>query len=499
MKFSVRRMLAVSTATAVAAVGTLALTAPVAAGTTTAATAAAQAAPVAAKKAAKKKKKTVYGMSARAFGTQINADALGVRSDRTAYSHVACTTGNRSKQESLVGANVLPDSSFLDVGVVRTQTLSRKGKKARKIGFPKGTKAGTLATSKVAEVTLAGVGPLNLKLEGLTSEARAWVNKKGKFKTSQKHGIVDLTANTGIAPLDELLNGSDSPLQVLIDLLTGSIVKPGIEVVDGVLKAGGLGEISLGKSKTKTTKRNAISQATVLDIRLYGADRKPGGQGPEAGDIRVQLGLARAQVMKGFEKGRFGGQATALHAGVLDGVVGTAKLAYQPIPCTGTQGKTKKQGVAGVDLLGLGQVKVDTVYTTIMAKPGKKKAGKAVSRAETARVVVGGENGLVINAISAKAVAKRNKIGKLKRKTKVNLGDIKLGGTPIDLDQLLKPTLDVVDQLLSIGIGSVKTHVKTRTGSGVRVIALQIKLLDGQLLDLKVGDVTAKVFKKARK
>lgn len=491
MKLSVRRLLAASTAAAVATAGTLAMTTTVdaAPGTVT---------KVAAKKVDKKKskkaKKVSYGMSGRAFGTRITADALGVRSGKTAYSFVGCTTGNKARTESLLGADVLPNSSFLDVGVVRTQTLSRKGKKAVKAGFPKGTKAGTIASAKVADVTLAGLGPLNLKLEGLTSEARAWVTKKGTFRTSQAHKILDIHANTGIGPLDDLLNNSNSPLKSLIDVLTGRVLKDVLadQIVNGVLRITGLGEFNLSKSTSRANKKQALSAATVLQVRLYGTDGKRGG----TDDINVQLGFARAKVMKGFEKGRFAGHATALHGNLLDGVLQTAQLSHQPIPCTGTNGKWIKEGVAGVDLLGLGLVKVDGVYTEVMGKRGKKKANTAGARSETARIVVGGEDGLVINAIASKAIAKRNKFGKVKRSTSVNLGDIYLGGNQIDLDQLLNPVVNGLDELLTtIGIASVKTHVVRKSKNGVGVIAVHIKLLDGKGADIKIGDVMAKVLK----
>ncbi|WP_235735869.1 hypothetical protein [Nocardioides alcanivorans] len=484
MKLSVRRLLAATTAVAVASTGTLAMASTVNAAPDDSAKV------VAAKKKANKAK---YGMSGNAYGTLITAGLLGVRSDKTSHSWVGCTARNKAMNSSLVGADVLPGSTFLDVGVVRTQTLARKGKKAVQAGFPKGTKAGTIATSKVADVKLAGLGPLNLKLTGLSSEARAWVNKNGQFQTKHGYNILDLQANTGIPALDDLLNNTNSPLKTLIDLLLDGVVKGVVidQVVNGVLKIAGLGEIRLGKSYGIKKKKQAWSNAVVLEVRLYGADGKKSND-----DITVKLGHSRARVVKGLEKGKFNGYASGLNGKLLDGVLQTARLAHQPLPCTGTAGKWTKEAVAGVDLLGLGFVKVDGVSTGVLGKPGKKKAGKAGSRSTTARVELGGPNGLVVSAITSKAIAKRNKAGKLKRNTKVNLGDIYLGGNRISLHQLLNPVINGLDGLLSqLGIASVKTGVVRKSKNGVGVIAVQIKLLDGKGADIKIGDVEARVVK----
>ncbi|WP_110208747.1 hypothetical protein [Nocardioides daejeonensis] len=483
MKLSARRFLAASTAAAVATVGTLAMTAPVDAS-----------APTNQIVAKKKAKQPRYGMSGNAYGTLITAGALGVASDKTAHSWVGCTLKNKGMDTALVGADVLPTSTFLDLGVVDTQTLARKGKKAVQAGFPKGTKAGTVSTAKVADVNLVGIGPLNLKLTGLSSEARAWVDKKGKFQTKHGYNILDIQANTGIPLLDDLLNTSTSPLGTLIDLLVDGVVKGVVidQVVNGILKIAGLGEIRLGKSYGIKKKKEAWSNSVVLEVRLYGLDGKKSDD-----DITVKLGHSRARIVKGLKPGRFGGYASALHAELLDGVLQTANLSHQPLQCEGTNGKWLKESVAGVDLLGLGFVKVDGVYTEVLGK-GKKRHGKATAgaRAETAKIVVGGNNGLVVNAISSQAKVKRNKYGKLTRSTKVNLGDIYLGGQQIDLDQLLNPVLNGLDGLLSsIGIASIKTHVVRKNKNGVGVIALQIKLLDGKGADIKVGDVQAMIRK----
>ncbi len=488
MKTSMRQMIAATTAAAIATVGTLAMTAPVDAVSPNDSN-------VAAKMAAKKKNKKApwYGMSGNAYGTLITAGSLGIRSDKTAHSYVGCTLKNKSMDTALVGADVLPNSTFLDLGVVDTRTIARKGKKAVKAGFPKGTKVATLSTAKVADVNLLGVGPLNLKLTGLSSEARAWVDKKGNFQTKHGYDILNIEANTGIGPLDELLNGSDNPLGTLIDLLVDGVVKDVIidQVVNGVLKVAGLGEIRLGKSYGKKKAKQAWSNAVVLEVRLYGLDRIK-----SADDITVKLGHSRARVIKSLKPGRFSGYATGIQAELLDGVLQTARLGHQPLQCEGTDGKWIKEGIAGVDLLGLGLVKVDGVYTEVLGKGHKQAKGRAASRAEVAKIVVGGENGLVINAISSKAVVTRNRGGKLKRKTEVNLGDIFLGGNQIDLDQLLDPVLSGLDSVLSaIGIASVKTEVVKKDKNGVNVIGVQIKLLDGKGADIRIGDVRAGIRK----
>lgn len=495
MKTSMRQFLAASTAAAIATAGTLAMSGPVDAAPTTDNQVGAKTLvkKTAAKKAKKNKKAPWYGMSGNAYGTLITAGSLGVRSDKTAHSYVGCTLKNKTMQTDLLGANVLPNSSFLDVGVVRTKTISRKGKKAVKAGFPKGTQAATLATSKVADITLAGLGPLNLKLTGLSSEARAWVDKNGNFQTKHGYDLVDIQANTGIKLLDDLLNTSTSPLGTLVDLLLDGVVKGVVidQVVNGVLKIAKLGEIRLGKSYGKKKAKQAWSNAVVLEVRLYGLDGKKSDD-----DITVKLGHSRARVIKGLKPGKFSGYATGIQAELLDGVLQTARLGHQPLQCEGTDGEWLKEGVAGVDLLGLGLVKVDGVYTEVMGKGHKQKKAKAGSRAEVARVVVGGEKGLVINAIETKAVVKRNRGGKLTRNTSVNLGDIWLGGQQIDLDQLLNPVLHGLDAILEgIGIGSVKTQVVKKDRNGVNVIGLQIKLLDGKGADIRIGDVRAGIRK----
>ncbi len=485
MKTSMRQYIAATTAAAIATAGTLAMTAPV--------DAAAPSDNVAAKIAAKKKAtKVKYAMGGDAYGTQIKGGELGVNSGRTAHSFVHCNTTTKTRNTALVGGAVLPDNELLDLGVVKTSVKARKGAKAaRKEGFPKGTKAATVSVSSVADIKLLNIAGLGLNIKALETEARAWVDKKGKFHTKERYTGAKIEAHTGIQAIDDLLDGL--PIGDLVDLLLDGILKDVVvnQVVNGVLTITGLGEIKLDKQKSKITKNEGRSVAKALEVRLYGTN----GKGND--DIVVTLGGTRARVLKGAESGLFGGGAYGLNANVLNGVLTTAKLADQPMPCAGTGGKWMSTGVANVDLLQAGLIKVDGVKSQVRTTgKSKKKKRTATAQARTARVEIGGSNGLVVEAITSTVKVVRNKAGKLTRKTTVDLGDIFLGGQQIDLDQLLNPVVDTVDQLLeAIGIASVKTGVVRKTKNGAGLIAIQVQLLNGNVADIKIGDVEARIRK----
>ncbi|WP_343990136.1 hypothetical protein [Nocardioides dubius] len=489
MKTSMRHAIAAATAVAVASAGSLAMTGPVSASPAASSVAAKDGIKVQAKKKKKKKKTTRYTMGGDAYGTEIVAGLLGLRSDRTAFSWVGCTQQNRQMSTALVGGSVLPGNAFLDLGVVRSSTKTRKGSAAKALGFPSNTAAASISSAKVADVRLGPADGPHLVITGLESEARAWVSKKGKFNTTQKYKTLNIDAKTGIAPLDQLLG--QQGLGGLLDLLLGNIVEPLIDVVGGVLKVAGLGEISMGKGVSKERKNHAISYSTALEVRLYGTDMKR-----SADDIVVELGRSRARINRTNEPGRFGGYASALDATLLDGVLKTSKLAHQPVPCMGTGGAWKKSGVADVNLLGLGLVEVGAVTSAVQTKGTRRTTRTTKSKAQTARIAIGGNNGLVIEAITSEATAQRNRLGKLSTKSFVDVGSISVAGTKYSLGQLLNPVLSGLDGVLSgLGIASIKTHVKRKVKNGIGVIALQIKLLNGKGADVKIGDVEAKVSK----
>lgn len=447
MKTSLRRYLAASTVVAMAAAGTLSMTAG----------ADAQSAQAA-------QRTTDYVFNGYAYGTKATTGLVGVTSSPTANSTVGCTrnTGKRD-HKSIADANV---AGVLNVGAVTSNTSS----------YRKNGRVGVLSTNQVAALTLGDPNGIRIEVTGLSTKANAYAGKTGKLHARATFDALKINAKTG-TPLDDILDGVANPLNALLK----EIQKQG-----GSLPIPGLGVLNLGDKSENVTKKHARARATSLRVKLYGPDARPGG----GDDISVRIGRANARIAKGVTSGVMTGKGDAIRGSLLDGAVKVGPLGHKVLKCEGTNGKVLKNSTAGVDLLNANLLKVGAVEALTYGKQRSRNRATAWTMGRVAKVSLAANGtGIQINGVVGRANVKRKANGKVVKNTRGSqVAEIIIGGEKIALP---KP-----GQAIEIpGVVKISFMVKKRSKTSIEVTAVRVDLLDGSLGTLNLGFAKARIRK----
>lgn len=434
-----RRWVAVTTAGATAMVGALAMS--------VATTSPAHA----------KRVETNYGFWGSAYGSVARVDAVGVKSQRTAFSVLGCTrlAGIKRKRD-VAGASIPNVSSALNVGAVSTRVRTYRNKKRGRVG--------TRSVSTVAHVRLGPADGPHLKIEGLKSRVHAFATTRNDKLHTQAYPMkaVKIRANTGIEELDVLLG--DEGIGGLVDVLTGTALE-GL-APDGNLEIPGLGRIALGRNTEVVKPRMARVGTVSLRVVLYGLDGVEGGND----DVNVAIGRARAKVFKDLPAGIMRGYAHALRASVLDDTVKVGRLGEEMLPCQGTRGKVFSNATAAVNLLGLNAVQVGVTRGSAWGIQRKNGKARAWTKAKVAGINLGG-GALVVKGIVGKAKVRQLRNGKVRRSaggTKV--ASIVANGTEYDIPLFGDP-------LVIPGLAKIESRIVKKYRRGIKVTALRITLL----------------------
>ncbi|QIX27452.1 hypothetical protein ncot_13175 [Nocardioides sp. JQ2195] len=447
MKTSVRRFLAASTVAAMAAAGTLSITAG----------ADAQSAQAA-------KRTTDYVFNGYAYGTKATTGLVGVTSSPTANSTVGCTrnTGKRD-HKSIADTNV---AGVLKVGTITSNTSS----------YRKNGRVGTLSTNQVAAVTLGDPNGIRIEITGLSTKANAFAGKSGKLHAKATFDALKINAKTGTV-LDDILDGVANPLNVLLK----EIQKNG-----GSLPIPGLGVLNLGDKTENVTKKHARARATSLRVKLYGPDAAPGG----GDDISVRIGRANARIAKGVTSGVMTGKGQAIKASLLDGTVKLGPLGNKVLKCEGTDGKVLKNSTAGVDLLNANLLKVGAVEALTYGKQRSRNRATAWTMGRVANLSLkAGDTGIEVSGVVGRANVKRRANGKLVKSIKGSkVAEILIGGEKI--------ALPAPGKAVEIpGVVKISFMVKKKSKTSIEVTALRLDLLDGSLGTLNLGFAKARIRK----
>jgi len=355
---------------------------------------------------------TNYGYRAWAFGTTVRADQSGMSSAPTAFAYLGCTRLAGRVDDNFVGAvNAPANAPSVKIGAVTSHAET----------FKSGGDSGSKSTAKIAGLVLGPADGPHLELKGLTTAAKVWADKNGKFHTAESFQLASLTANTG-TPLDQLNDVTSGLFGQLAHLITSS--------TGNNLVIPGLGRIALGRGVSNIQPTKAVSNAIALRIMLFG----PNGVERGGDDVSVLVGRSQAKIYRDLPAGVMGGSAYAADVSVLDGLVGVGKLARKPLPCNGTGGKVLEHSVAGLDLANLGVLQFGVATGSVYGLQRKDGSANAWTEGRLNSFSLGtGDTKLLIRGVVGRANVTRTKSGKLIRsKQGTQVGSITFGGKEYD-------------------------------------------------------------------
>ena len=150
-------------------------------------------------------------------------------------------------------------------------------------------------------------------------------------------------------------------------------------------------------------------------------------------------------------------------------MVKSGRTGFVPMPCPGTMGKKITNDTADVDVPSA--VNVGATSSQVYSNYIKGGGALAITKSDLADITLG-DGALKIDAVQAQAAVKKNKFGKVVKKTPFTrvLG-LTVNGEP--------QALPVDGQELEIpGVARIQTGVVQKFPRGLKVTALRVTLLD---------------------
>ena len=370
-------------------------------------------------------------LKAGAYGTRLTGGQVPAGSGMTAFSVIGCSTVPGVSHHNEVAEANLPSAGTVSGVTTRVWATKSNG------GMH------SYARSTTAEVVLADSPLGSVSIRAVTSLSHAWHDASGfHSKTTSSVGKIVFTPPVG------------DP-QVL------DIPTPGQPV-----EIPGLARISVGESHDRSNSTGATAWGVALRVKVIPSETE------------LYVSRSKAQALSGVKHGRFGGYSAGTEAEILGGVLVSGRNPVSLMPCQGTNGKTLGKDDADVNLGG--GLHAEAVSSKEWAKRYADHS-KAWERGSIAGLDLG-DGALVIDAVVGKATVVRKAGGGLVRSTAgTRIGSITANGEPQELP---------LDQTLEIpGVAKLDPKVVSKIPGGLKVIALQITLLDGSgaVIDLGVA------------
>lgn len=356
---------------------------------------------------------TNFGLGGSAYATRFKGGDSPAQSGRTAWSYLGCT-----RLAGVAHTNRLIEVDPMTSG---DTTVQASGARSRVFSTKNGDVVASHGRSSVSSLKL-GNGTDSLTFKGLLSTTRTWHDKRGFHKE----------ASSSFASAD--LNG------------VPVVLPPGGEE----LEIPGLATVKFFSDKGRVTKRHASATADAVRIEL--AD---GGV--------LNVARAHSRIDAGLISGVLGGRGIAVEGTLAGGTVKTGRIANQPLSCQGTDGKTKDNTLAGVDL---GGAVLSGLQGTARGDQLSPRRAYGVTSGRVGKFSAGNGELVVRGIVGVAKVVKRN--GKLKRMTEsTSIASITVGGEEVDVPP--------PGQTLVIpGVAKLIPSVIKRLRYGISITALKV-------------------------
>ncbi|MBA3288622.1 MAG: hypothetical protein H0U21_11445 [Acidimicrobiia bacterium] len=343
-------------------------------------------------------------------------------SGRTAYASLGCT--NRTGLDRFnTAASVDIDGLPIRLGASETHIATN--------GLPNG--AETVATNTVARVEVGATALDELTITGLRSEARA----------SSQNG--DYDAQTEFTFVSATLLVAGVPVPISEAQLRNGVVIPGVA------------EIELLRGIERSGVAAARADLTAIKITVF-ADPDP---------AVVKVGRVYAQINAANPIGLYAGSASVIKATGLGAGVRSGPLAYQPLPCRGTNGNWIHNDIVQAGLPGV--VRGYVLSASVRGAPAADSiAANTVGKVAKA-TLLGGR--LVVRNLVVRANVRKFDDGTFVKST----DGTTLGGIFLDGERLNAP--EPGETLTITGLARITYLTVDRDRNGLEVFGMRIELL----------------------
>lgn len=369
-------------------------------------------------------------LKAGAYGTRLTGGQLPAGSGATAFSVIGCSTAADLTRHNEIAELNLQDNATASGVATKVWTAKRNGS------------LHSYARSTTADVELTDPALGSLSIQAVRSLSHSWYAADGfHAETTSSIGKIVFTPPAG------------DPQEL-------DIPTPGQPVT-----VPGLATIKVGEAHRRVRDDGASAYALALRVKIIPSD------------TTLFVARSKAQAVSGVKHGRFGGYSAGTEAEVLGGVLVSGRNPVSIMPCQGTDGEVQGKDDADVDLGG--GLHAEAVSSKQWAKRFDTRS-EAWERGSVSGLDLGGGQ-LVVDAVAGKASVTRKAGGGLDREAKVTIVGITANGEPQEVP---------FDQTLEIpGVAKLDPKVVQKVPGGLKVIALQITLLDGSgaVIDLGVA------------
>ena len=370
---------------------------------------------------------TPFAMTASAYGSRVQGGQVPADSGRTAFSYIGCT-----KLAGKSAANQLVEGNLGGEGVVQGVDTRSWTSLAD----------GAVNSFAKTDIAYAKIGGLVLRNIALTT--RAWHDSTG-FHASRTAKIGSLRLDGG-----------------LLDLPTF----PGQEI-----DVPGVGTLVFLTGFKSVTGDGARITATAVRLKL------------DDNRTVITLGSAFSEINNENPAGIFGGYGQAAEVTALDGTLKSGRVALQPLPCRGTDGRWINNDTAALTLNSVAEL--GAVSGGANADQANERNGYGSTRGRVSSLnLLGGE--VVARVIQGQANV-RMVDGAIER----SIRGTSVGFLSIDGEEVLNPRPGdsfPIEGAGTLDIGRVTVGKRVEAGTNaVHVIALQVHLFNGGEADTLVN------------
>lgn len=419
---------------------------------------------------------TQFGFQTTAYGTRVTAEDVALASGRTAFSYISCTRLAGRSAHNYVGELAAPQAD----PQIHVQGVTSQNQTFR---HPRRHEVGARGTNVIAGAVIGDPQGAHIALTGLRTVAEVAHRPGGWATTTQvTWKSLDIVPATG-TPLDDatkkLLDTLDQGVQPVIKVLTDQAAP--VEIP-------GVGSIAFGWER-RTGNRfpgRASAGAYALRIHLYGADQRA----DTADDAQVALGRAWAHMSTGLPAGVMHGVGYAADADLAGGAARLGRVAAQPLPCSGTAGRTQVNHTVGLDLADAGAVQLGAMSGRAWGVQRKNGYARAWTEGSVASVALGtGDQRVVIKGIVGRATVRQAASGRVTANSAGStIGSLTVGGEP--------RAVPAPGQDLTVpGLATIRFLVTQRGRRSATVTAVRITLLDGTTAGsvINLGNASARI------
>lgn len=382
---------------------------------------------------------THYALSGSGYGSRIVGGQVPAGSGTTAYQVIGCT----------VDAGLSRSNDVTQVAVPGLGTL--QGLKTRVWTTRHGGAVTAHARHKVASLVLASTPVGTLSVTGIVSVATAFHDTKG-FHTATTTDLGAITLTPVVGPAQ-----------------TFPAPTPGTP-----LTLPGVATLIAGASTTRSTADSAYADAWALKVNVL------------LTGTQVKLAHARARIAGGVDFGLFHGHSDASRVTAVGGVLQSGPNPLTVMPCQGTGNAVRSAALAHLDLPG---VLVIRGLKSRERGTQTQEGAHGYERARVGRINLGAGQ-LVVNAIVGKASVTRTR----DHRAVVSAKGTTVGTVTADGQVLTFPKTGPLE---IPGVARLQRHLVHKTGSGIKVTALRITLLDGTGAVIDLGEAQLRVAQRS--